>query len=49
MGIVCFTAPNQWFQLFTGFSVLKSFSGISKDLCTFHKSCARFIEAVHVS
>ena len=26
-----------------------SFSGISKDLCTFHKSCARFIEAVHVS
>ena len=50
-----------WFFIYIyiyiyGYSIVKSFLRrftrvvhVSKELCTFHKSCARFMEVVHVS
>ena len=44
MGITCFTAPTQSFQV----SYVCTFH-IDVVLCTFPSSCARFTEVVHVS
>ena len=44
MGITCFTALTQCFQVFYILYV-----HVSEMLCTFPSSCARFTEVVHIS
>ena len=51
MGITCFTAPTQCFQV-TKYSMCARFRDVvlvSEMLCMFPSSCARFTEVVHVS
>ena len=59
MGITCFTAPAQCFQVFYICARFRMFQRccarfrdvvhVSEMLCTFPSSCARFTEVVHVS
>ena len=45
MGITCFTAPAQCFQVF----YMCTFQNVSEMLCTCQRCCARFPAVVHVS
>jgi len=55
MGITCFTAPTQCFQVFYMCTFqrccarVRDVVHVSQQLCAFHRSCARFTEIVHVS
>ena len=50
MGITCFTAPTQSFQVFYMCTFQRCCAvHVSQQLCTFPSSCARFTEVVHVS
>ena len=48
--ITCFTAPTQSFQVFYMCTFQRCCAvHVSQQLCTFHRSCARVTEVVHVS
>ena len=55
MGITCFTAPTQCFQVFyvctfqRCCACVRDVVHVSQQLCTFHRTFARVTEVVHVS